>query len=62
MVEDTTKKPCMPEIASKVDFDVMKPPLDPITQPSEEPLQISPDSLNKYDVLLGRGGAANKQI
>jgi len=60
MVVDTAEKPCMPEIASQVDFDVLEPPLTPVTQPSEELLHIP--SLNKYDVLLGRGGGTNNQI
>mmetsp|Transcript_60543 Transcript_60543/g.89819 ORF Transcript_60543/g.89819 Transcript_60543/m.89819 type:complete len:610 (+) Transcript_60543:207-2036(+) len=61
-IEDTARTPRMPDAASEVDFDVMKPPVTPIIQPTKEPLCISPENLNQYDVLLGRGGAANSQI
>eukprot|EP00957_Ditylum_brightwellii_P049235 3736019-Ditylum_brightwellii.AAC.1 len=62
MAKGTTKLMYMPEAASEVEFDVMKPPMTPVTQPSEEPLRISTDSLNQYDVLLGRGGGSNNHI
>mmetsp|Transcript_30824 Transcript_30824/g.46704 ORF Transcript_30824/g.46704 Transcript_30824/m.46704 type:complete len:509 (-) Transcript_30824:1003-2529(-) len=62
MAKGTTKLMYMPEAASEVKFDIMKPPMTPVTQPSEEPLRISTDSLNQYDVLLGRGGGSNNHI
>mmetsp|Transcript_29254 Transcript_29254/g.42432 ORF Transcript_29254/g.42432 Transcript_29254/m.42432 type:complete len:617 (-) Transcript_29254:321-2171(-) len=62
MTENTTGTLRMPEAAFEANFDVMDPPVTPITQPSEEPLRISPDSLNEYDILMGRGGSVNSQI
>uniref|UniRef100_A0A7S4QYL5 DUF6824 domain-containing protein n=1 Tax=Ditylum brightwellii TaxID=49249 RepID=A0A7S4QYL5_9STRA len=62
MMEDTSRTPTVPEAAQEVDFDVMKPPVTPVTQPSEDPLLIAPENLNQYDVLLGRGGGTNSQI
>mmetsp|Transcript_25400 Transcript_25400/g.36893 ORF Transcript_25400/g.36893 Transcript_25400/m.36893 type:complete len:492 (-) Transcript_25400:240-1715(-) len=62
MMEDAANTPRLPNAASEVDFDVTDPPKSPVTEPSKDPLCISPDELNCYDVLLGRGGGTNSQI
>jgi hypothetical protein len=51
-----------PPSASEVDFDIHNPPLEPVTQPSSEPVCAVTSNVNSNDVLCGRGGGTNTQI
>eukprot|EP00957_Ditylum_brightwellii_P014142 1065794-Ditylum_brightwellii.AAC.1 len=48
-MEDTSRTSTMSEAAEEVDFDVRKPPVTPVTQPSEDLLLIAPENLNQYN-------------
>jgi len=52
----------IPPAANEVTFDVLNPPLQPVTSPSIEPVVSELSKIKSNDVLLGRGGGTNGQI
>ena len=51
-----------PPSASEISFDIHDPPMEPYTQPSEEPVCTVTANITSHDVLCGRGGGTNTQI
>lgn len=52
----------LPKAASEVNFEVTKPPAEPVTPPGTVPICDSLTAVNHNDVLCGRGGGTNSQI